>query len=1047
MMRETAPLKLFNIPVGVPFLPTLVDALVNGRLVPGWNAGEDPLKLASATIYVPTRRAARELRSVIVDAAGGRVAILPTIRPLGEFDEEDALFEPGEGAALQLLPPIGQLDRLLLLAPLVQRWKANLPAHVAAMFEEEIVVPASISDALWLARDLTALIDEVETEEADWSQLANLVSGDLASWWQVTLNFLEIVTGAWPAILEEKAHSNPAGHRNALIRAEAARLLRTQPRGPVIAAGSTGSLPATAELLSVIAQLPGGAIILPGLDQNLDEATWNNISNPGADASVLGHPQYGLAKLLSRLRATRADVDTLGNASPSVELRARVIGEALRPSQTTDCWASNRAAIPEAELKAALSEVTLIEASNEHQEALAIAIALRMAIAEDGRVAALVTGDRNLARRVCIDLQRFGIAADDSGGSPLPRSAPATFMRLMLEAVFRPGDPVSVLALLKHPLMTLGADVSVTKRAAGVIELVALRGGTGRPDIAVLGEAFEDRLTALAGDRHRPNWFPRISPELLDQARASLKSLKTALAPLIALRGRSSAPMSELVKATVLALEGLGRGKEGNTARLYADEAGQKLAEFLRSALVASDALRELPPREWPDVIAALIATEVVKPAGGGDGRVFIWGALEARLQSVDTMVLGGLNEGSWPRRADADRFMSRVMKADISLEPPERRIGLAAHDFWTAVGAHSVIITRSARAGDAPAVASRWLQRILAFVGPGQSQVMRTRGDQFLDWAKLLDQGPASPFVKRPEPCPPVASRPKRFSVTEIETLRRDPYALYARRVLALAPIEPLLRDPGAAERGNLFHGILHRFSQTGFDPVLPGAKAALVSAAKECFAEFALPEDVHAIWWPRFLALTDNIIEWERERAPDLIARRSEERATATPVGATGVTLSGRADRIDLRPAGMADILDFKTGSSPSKVQAHTLLAPQLALEAALLKRGAFKEIGSFETSDLAYIRLKGNGAVIPESILKAKKSEKSAAALAEEAWQRLEALLLHYSDPLTGYKSRALPFLEADMDGHYDHLARVLEWSAGAEDPDGELGEGGG
>ncbi|MBE0693982.1 MAG: double-strand break repair protein AddB, partial [Aquamicrobium sp.] len=217
--------RVLSIPAGAPFLPTLADALLSGRLVPGFAHDGDPLKLAEATIYVPTRRAARELRSIFVERLGGASAILPSIRPLGEFDEDAAIFDglsAGNGAdELALSPPIGQLDRILLLTPLVQAWKRRLPAHVAALFGEEVVVPASLADAVWLSRDLASLMDEIETGGADWTRLAGLVPEDLAGWWQVTLEFLEIVTGAWPALLSERDRSNPAAHRNAAILAEA----------------------------------------------------------------------------------------------------------------------------------------------------------------------------------------------------------------------------------------------------------------------------------------------------------------------------------------------------------------------------------------------------------------------------------------------------------------------------------------------------------------------------------------------------------------------------------------------------------------------------------------------------------------------------------------------------------------------------------------------------------------------------------------------------------------------------------------------------------
>ncbi|CCV09970.1 double-strand break repair protein AddB [Mesorhizobium sp. STM 4661] len=1033
--------RVFSIPPGAPFLPTLAEALLSGRLIPGFRFDGDPLALADATIYVPTRRAARALRGVFVDSLGSRSAILPVIRPLGEFDEDEAAFEAEAAAALDLAPPIAAIERLLLLAPLVRAWKRRLPAHVAALFDEEIVVPASAADAIWLARDLARLMDEIETEGTDWTRLADLVTGNLAGWWQVTLDFLGIVTDNWPDILEERNRSNPAAHRNALIRLEAARLKRNPPAGPVIAAGSTGSIPATAELLAVIAGLPGGAVVLPGLDPTLDEPSFAAIAAPGARPALLGHPQYGLAKLIGKIGVPRGDVEEIAVAEKPLALRAALVGEALRPAETTELWAETRLGFTSGEIAEAFANVTLLEAASERDEAVAIAVALKRAVEEPGRRAALVTGDRALARRVAAELLRFGVVADDSGGTPLANTLAAGLLRLMLQAAFRPGDPVALLSLLKHPLLGIGLERTEVRHAAEIVELVALRGGTGRPDIASLPQLFDSGLIGLSGDKRQPFWFSRLTVRSIEGARELLVRLAAALAPLIALRGEGDTDLATLSRASVVVLENLGRAADGSLSGLYAGDAGVKLAELLRG-LVAALVPFSFAADEWPDVMEALIAPETVKPAQGTDRNIAIWGALEARLQSVGTLVVGGLNEGVWPRKPESDRFMSRLMKSGIDLEPPERRIGLAAHDFQMAMGASKVVLARSARSGDAPAVPSRWLQRILTFIGKDHAAVLSRRGDELLAWARALDAGEKRDFAPRPQPKPPLAIRPTHFSVTEIETLRRDPYAIYARRILGLMPLDPVIRDPGAAERGTLFHAILHLFSASVADPRAPEALAGLIAAGRTCFAEAALPDDVEAVWWPRFEKLAGGIVEWERGRADAVARRHAEERAQKTVVGQSGVTLSGYADRVDLLAGGMADILDYKTGSSPSKAQAHTLLSPQLALEGALLRRGAFKGLGAREPSQLAFIRLKPNGEVFEESILEYNRKPRTAADLAEEAWARLEKLLIHYADPATGYLSRAMPFREGETDGDYDHLARVLEWSAG-----GDAGDEGG
>ena len=1027
----------------MPFLDHLAESLLAGELVPDFRFENDPLALADVTVYVPTRRAARELRAIFVGRTGRRAALLPAIRPLGDIDEDAGFFDPAQPALLEMAPPIPALERILLLAPLVRAWTQRLPAGLTALYDESLLVPSSMADAVWLARDLAALMDEIETEEADWSDLAGLVADDLAGWWQVTVEFLKIVTATWPELLAERDRSNPAGHRNAMIDAETERLRSTPPDGPVVAAGSTGSIPATARLLSTVARLPRGAVVLPGLDTALDESAWNLIGDPGADPTVFGHPQYGLKKLLSLIGARRDDVVITGTPAEPLDERGHFLSQAMRPAAVSDSWANDRGQLDAALQAGALDGVTLIEAANEREEAAAIALALRRAIAEPGHRAALVTGDRALARRVSSELRRFGVAADDSAGTPLARTPPAALLRLVLETALRPGDPLAILALLKHPMMRLGMARDTVRRAAEFTELVALRGGIVRPDVIELAGLFEQRLADIASARRKPFWYDRLEAGMAEEIRDVLKALNGALRPLAKMRDADRIGLHRLALATISAFEACGRDTHG-IGDLYAGDSGIQMAAFLR-ALLETDAGTGIGAADWPEVLAALIAGEQVKPRTGGDPRIAIWGALEARLQTVDTLVIGGLNEGTWPQHVEAGQFMSRLMKIGMDLEPPERRIGLAAHDFQMAMGAANVVLSRSARSGEAPSVASRWLQRMLTCAGEDQTREIRERGNELLGWARGLDVATDRPFAPRPEPKPPVEARPTRYSVTEIETLRRDPYAVYARRILGLLPLDPLIGEPDAAQRGLLFHEILHRFVDAGIDPAAADAERHLTDIAKSCFTEAGLPPEVEAVWWPRFAAMRGDFIAWESDRLLRVASRHSEVSAARTAVGDTGVVLTGRADRIDILGDATADILDYKTGSSPSRMQALTLLAPQLALEGALLSRGAFESVGRLDPVDLIYVRLRPNGSVEEESILRHRNKLKPAGELCAEAWDRLEDLLNHYRLPESGFLSRALPFRAEDTDGDYDHLARVLEWSAGAADEsDGAGGE---
>lgn len=1037
-MSETR--NVLTVPPGAPFLATVAETLLAGDLIPGADFAADRLLLASTTIYVPTRRAARNLAALLVERLGDEAAILPAIRPLGDFDEDGTLFDGVEAEALSLDPPVGALERILALAPLVNAWKRRLPAHVASLFGagEPLVVPASMADAIWLARDLAALMDEVETSEGDFARLASIVPAELAGWWQVTLEFLRIVTEFWPGILAERRRMNPAARRRAGIDAEAARILRTP--GPIVAAGSTGSIPATARLLAAIARHPQGAVVLPGLDPTLDAESWSMLDGTEA-ISAFGHPQFLLKKLIETIGVRREEVREIGSLARPAAARRILVSEALRPAESTDKWAGNGGAVATALADGALDHVTLVEAANEHEEALAIAIALRRAAAVPGRRAALVTSDRNLARRVSAELLRFGIRADDSGGSPLSASPPARLLQRLAEVCLRPGDPAALIDLFSHPLLLLGRTPSQARRMGALTELALLRGGTGRPDIVALADALALRRTAFETSRRRPLWAERISQRDWDALAAFLADIGAAVAPLTRLPETVS--LSEALTALVRSFEAIGRDRDGNLDPLYAGDAGARLAATLAEAIATAGDV-ECQPGELPDILPALLGGEMVKPSAAGDGRIAIWGALEARLQAVDVMIIGGLNEATWPRKAETGPFLSRLLGAGIGLEPPERRIGQAAHDFMMAMGNPEVVLTRSARVDGAPATPSRWLQRLMAVAGEAATAAMSRRGAELTGLAAAIDRGPRIPPATQPRPTPPVEVRPRHFSVTEIELLRRDPYAIYARHILRLEPLEPLIGEPGPAERGILFHDIVHRFTSAGIDPEAPEALDRLTAIARQCLVEAELPADIGAVWWARIERMLPALLGFEAGRNARVTRRCSEISAGRIELGTTGITLSGRADRIDLvrhADGTSVEILDFKTGTGPSKAEAHILLAPQLALEGALAMHGAFADLGTVTPSDLLYVRLKANGEVVEESILKHGKQTVDAAALSLRAWQQAIRLMEFYQIRENGYLSRALPQRERAMDGDYDHLARVREWSAGAGLPEVE------
>lgn len=993
--------RIYSIPNGTPFLDALAATLIADPTLGGRFGSK--VDLADITILLPTRRAVRALGDAFLRTGGGRALLLPALRPLGDIDEDELVLEGAFAApdGLGLPPAIAPLERQIRLARMI--------LDLDRSGDEP-----DVGRAVALAADLGRFLDMALTERADLSALGALVPDEFAAYWQVTIDFLRVVTERWPAELAKLGVMDQAERRNALLTLQAERWRAEPPAKPVIAAGSTGSIPATGDLLSVVACLPLGAVVLPGLDFELDEESWNAIGGKGTES----HPQYGMKQLLMRLRATRGDVGLWPGAAmtPRAKARAHLLSEALRPADTTSLWRANLARL-EKEADDALDGLSLVEAPTERDEATAIALLMRATLEEPGRTAALVTPDRALARRVATELGRWGIEIDDSGGVPLAATPPMAFLRLVAEMVAEDFAPVPLLACLKHPFAAPGEERPRFLARLRSLEHALLRGPRPAPGLAGLRTAL-----AEAGEERASRGAPTHDLAGLD---GLIDRLENVVEPLSAL-GRSAAPLDDIVRRHVAVAEAIASGTAtAEGLALWAKEEGEAAADFVSGLIEAAPALGVIAFRDYPRLFVELGATRVLRPRFGRHPRLSIWGPLEARLQHADRILLGGLNEGTWPAEANIDPWLNRPMRAALGIEPPERRIGLAAHDFAEGASAGTVVLTRALKVEGAPTVASRWLLRLKSLLG-GIGRAEALAAPSWLRWAEELDQPEKIVAAAKPRPAPPLEARPARFSVTEIETLIRDPYAIYAKKVLGLKVLDPIDADAAAAERGTIIHQALENFVRAYPKGLPENLLDELVRIGQETFAHVMDRPGVTAFWWPRFKRIAGWVAEFERRHRLGLVLSHAELRGEIEIEGlARPVKLVGKADRIDELKDGSVAIIDYKTGSVPSAAQVESGLAPQLPLEAAMAARGAFAEIGEAVASRLLYLRLTGGE----------KAGEERAVApdgLVEESWASLVALLKQYERTETPYLSRPRPMFEASY-GDYDHLARVKEWSA--------------
>jgi ATP-dependent helicase/nuclease subunit B len=982
---------LASIAPNVPFL----DALAAWWLC---RAGTDPVAVADAIFLVPTRRSARGLGDAFLRQAGGRPLLLPRIMALGELDEAP-LAGPG---ALELLPAVPPALRLAVLTRFVLAMGGANGA------------PREADRAWVLAEELASLLDEAARAEIDLAaKLPEAVGEGFASHWQVTLRFLEIVTREWPAWLAAQGYADVAVRQSALLKAQEAQWRADPPTVPVIAAGSTGAIPAVGRLLRLVAHLPDGHVILPGLDRELDEASW--------DALEASHPQASLRALLALLQARREDVqdwrDFGGGGPVPAEIcpagRVAAWRTALLPAASLGVWQ-----VPPA---FDISGLRKLDSADQQEEAQAIALVLREALQRSGARAALVTPDRALAGRVAAELLRFGIVTDDSAGEPLAETPAAVFLRLLAEAVAEDLRPVPLLSLLKHPLCAAGLTPAACRQAARQLERDCLRGPRPGPGL--------DGLRRHLGDKPGSVGF--------------LDRLAECLRPLLGLVEAADATPDVALVALLQAAEALASTPDKpGAARLWEGEDGEALARHLTAL---HEALPMLPPQRLerlPGLLDATLAGVAVRSRRslrGREGtehpRVFIWGLLEARLQTADVVVLGGLTEGVWPGTAESGPWMNRPMRAAVGLPSPEEQIGLSAHDFVMAGCAGALVVLSAPKRRDgAPAVPARWLVRLDALLG----EAGRLAKHDAAQWVRVLDRPEGAPTpVAPPAPAPAVALRPRRLSVTEIETWLRDPYAIYARHVLRLRKLDPLEQSADAADYGSIVHDGLNKFfARTGL--TWPADAAAQLLADMDQALEEKSMRPALAAWWrPRL----HRIAAWAAEAEAN---RRAEGRPLAlrpeikgdwqfdAPAGP--FTLRGRADRIERRADGKIAILDYKTGTPPTSRQVEEGLAPQLPLEAAMVEAGAFGPDLVGEVVELVFWRISGGYEPGVVTELFRGKAER-VAEVAAVARDSLRALVAEFDEAGRAYLSQPSPGA-APRFSDYARLARVLEWAAAEE-----------
>lgn len=944
---------------------------------------DKPEELAEVLFLLPSRRACQNLKEAFVRQNGRAPTILPQIRPLAD-DEDDEFYLSGNADfSFSLKPAVPPFYRALVLTKMIMRTPKQWGLG-----------DISAAQAYALAQNLSELIDLTRENNLSFDNITNIVREEYAEHWQQILQLLAIITLHWPKILQEEGYIDSSARKAELLREQIKIWQQNPPTQKIVIAGTTAGFPLLKELVKTVLSFADSEVYLYGVDNYLSENDWDKIDE--------NHPQFELKELLDFLKLKRSDVLPLESVKMSA--KQRFVSEIMRPASTTAEWQKivhNKFCADD------FDYLKIINCDDLRQEAYAIALIMRETLETPEKTAALVTTDRNLARRTVAELKRWNIIADDSSGQPLHLSPIGIYLRLIVNVLEQDFSKVSLLALLKHPFTKCSMAADEYKIAVYHLE------------------------RKWRNDKNAQN--------LSAEQENLLNFLYAALKPLNDLYFAPQLNFAQMFEIHIKTAEKLADtpNKSGDKI-IWRQEAGMTAAKFVAQFSTQAQILGDIPSNDYAKMLTALLAERSVRVQFGQHPRLKILGPIEARLQHFNVTIIGEANEGKWPETAQADMWMSRPMKKEFGMPLPERAIGIAAADFAHLLHGEKVYVTRAEKDGGTPTTKSRWLLRLETVLAANYADLPEKEikaayefiyDKKFVNWSKNLERSSSEEIsahkLNPPAPKPPLYARPRKLSAGKFAEWMADPYSIFARYILQLYPLENLDKPQSAADYGNLIHDMLAEFNSKYSSAYPPREKAVdeLEKIALKLMEERSIPSETAAFWKPNVAAAIEWIVETEEKYRQNVKLLHNEVCGKFIYQAKGGdFALEARADRVEETVDGKINIIDYKTGTIPSKPSVKAGYSPQLSVEAIIAENGGFPPVRKGKIGKLSYWKINDKTVDFNE--------EESAEAL-KNAEKRIRSLIEVFDDDSTPYYSHPNPS-QTSSNHDYEHLSRYSEWS---------------